>query len=82
MSLSNAMNIARNSLDDTQKRMSIVSRNLSGASDVNYSNRTMTTHLRNDGSCYTTIRRDADDGLLADYLTSSVTSASVSLRSF
>jgi|GEM_PF-1173246 len=69
MSLNNAMNIARNSLDDTQKRMSIVSRNLSGASDVNYSNRTMTTHLRNDGSCYTTIRRDADDGLLADYLT-------------
>lgn len=68
MRLSDSLNISRNSLKDAQKKMGIVSRNLSGADDPNYSHRTMISHLRSDGSCYTTISRDADEGLLADYL--------------
>lgn len=69
MGLNTSLNIASNSLSDIQKRMNIGSRNLSGAEVLNYVHRTTTTHLRIDGGCYTTITRDADDALLADYLT-------------
>ncbi|WJW80261.1 flagellar hook-associated protein FlgK [Bartonella sp. TP] len=68
MGLSEALNIARNSLDNSQRRMSVISQNLSGVHNPDYTHRTVKLHMMIGGGAHAVLERDANEALLTDYL--------------
>ncbi|MGK9086662.1 flagellar hook-associated protein FlgK [Brucella intermedia] len=64
MSLSSALSTARNSLAATSRQTSVVSRNLAGLNDPDYSRRTASLVSGSYGSQFVSIRRSSDDALL------------------
>lgn len=64
MSLSSALNIAQNALLNTSRQTSVVSRNVSGAGDENYSHRQGISETSANGARVVNIRRSEDLHLL------------------
>lgn len=63
MSLSSALLTAKSSLAATSKQTSVVSRNISGAKDADYSRRTASLVSGPYGSLYVGISRSADEAM-------------------
>ncbi|WP_019443817.1 flagellar hook-associated protein FlgK, partial [Brucella canis] len=80
MSLSSALLTAKSSLAATSKQTSVVSRNISGAKDADYSRRTASLVSGPYGSLYVGISRSADEAMFNRYIQSnSAASASSTL---
>ena len=79
MSLSSALLTAKSSLAATSKQTSVVSRNVAGANDPNYSRRTASLVSGPYGSLYVDISRSADEALFNRFIqsNSSATSSSI-----
>mgnify|MGYP001082642600 FL=1 len=75
MSLTTALQSAQSSLAATSKQTAIVSRNITGAGDTNYTRRLGLLSTTDGGGTTVTVRRQADATLMAHFLTASSTSA-------
>jgi flagellar hook-associated protein 1 FlgK len=69
MSLTSALNIAQNSLLNTQRQVSVVSRNIADASNPDYSRRTATLSSLAPGSRIVDVRRATNEALFRQSLT-------------
>lgn len=78
MALGSALSTARNSLKTTSGQMNVVSQNIAGARDPNYTRRTTYVQSGPNGAVYATIRRDNNPQLLNNYLVKSSQSAASS----
>lgn len=78
MTLGSALSTARNSLKTSSGQMSVVSQNIAGAQDPNYTRRT--THVQSgpNGTVGATVRRDSNEQLLSNYMLKSSQSAAAS----
>jgi len=68
MSLSSALTTAKSALKATSGQMSVVSQNIAGARDPDYTRRTAYTSSGAAGSVYAVARRDSNQQLLGSYL--------------
>lgn len=78
MSLTAALNSAQASLAAASKQTAIVSRNITGASDPDYTRRIASLSTSDGGGAKVTVQRQASASLLARYLTASSSSAGAS----
>jgi flagellar hook-associated protein 1 len=78
MSLTAALYSAQSSLAATSKQTAVVSRNISGAGDTNYTTRLAMLSTSDGGGAQVSVNRQSDPSLLAQYLTASSTSAGAS----
>jgi flagellar hook-associated protein 1 FlgK len=78
MSLSSALSTAKSSLAATSKQTSVVSRNIAGVNDPDYSRRTASLVSGPYGSLYVNVTRSADEALFNRYIQSNSTAASSS----
>ncbi len=65
MSLSSALLTAQRGLTTTSKQTALVSRNLAGANDPNFTRRIGSVVSGTNGSTYLSVSRSADDALLS-----------------
>ncbi|MBQ0710506.1 MULTISPECIES: flagellar hook-associated protein FlgK [unclassified Ochrobactrum] len=79
MSLSSALLTAKSSLAATSKQTSVVSRNIAGANDPDYSRRTASLVSGPYGSLYVGISRSADEALFNKFIQSNSTASSSSI---
>jgi len=79
MSLSSALLTAKSSLAATSKQTSVVSRNMAGANDPDYSRRTASLVSGPYGSLYVGISRSADEALFNKFIQSNSTASSSSI---
>lgn len=68
MSLSSALLTAKNSLEATSKQTSLISRNIAGANDPNYTRRIASVVSGSYGAVHVGITRSADDALLSRFM--------------
>lgn len=68
MALGSALSTARSSLKATSGQINIVSQNIAGARDPNYTRRTSYINSGFGGSVYALVRRDGNQQLLTNYL--------------
>jgi len=68
MSLSSALLTAQSALSATSKQTALVSRNIAGSSDPNYTKRTGSLVSGPYGSVYVNVSRSADEALLSRYI--------------
>ncbi len=78
MSLSSALSTAKSSLAATSKQTSVVSRNIAGVNDPDYSRRTASLVSGPYGSLYVNVTRSADEALFNRFIHSNSTAASSS----
>lgn len=82
MSLSSALLTAQRGLTTTSKQTALVSRNLAGANDPNFTRRIGSVVSGTNGSTYLSVSRSADDALLSKYIeTNSQYGSSSTLKS-
>lgn len=79
MSLSSALLTAKSSLAATSKQTSVISRNVAGVNDTDYSRRTASLVSGPYGSLYVNINRSADTALLNRFMQSNSASSSSSI---
>lgn len=79
MSLSSALLTAKSSLAATSKQTSVVSRNIAGVNDPNYSRRTASLVSGPYGSLYVGISRSADEALFNRYIQANSVASSSSV---
>jgi len=79
MSLSSALLTAKSSLAATSKQTSVVSRNIAGVNDPDYSRRTASLASGPYGSLYINISRSADEALFNRFIQSNSTASSSSI---
>ncbi|MBV2144347.1 flagellar hook-associated protein FlgK [Falsochrobactrum sp. TDYN1] len=79
MSLSSALLTAKSSLTATSKQTSVVSRNIAGVNDPNYSRRTASLTSGPYGSLYVGISRSADEALFNRYIQANSVASSSSI---
>ena len=75
MSLSSALLTAKSSLAATSKQTSVVSRNIAGVNDPDYSRRTASLASGPYGSLYVNISRSADEALFNRFIQSNSTAS-------
>lgn len=81
MSLSSALSSAKTSLLATAKQTSVLSRNIAGANDVNYTRKLASVVSGPYGSVHVDISRSADDALLTRFIQSNSQASSASALS-
>ncbi len=70
MSLTSALNTAQSAITTVSKQTALVSRNIAGANDPNFSRRIGSVVSGPSGLTYLTVTRSADDALLSKYIES------------